>query len=272
VRETQASFWIPVLSGRDFGGIFIAERLLMAVPYVLVDNPMSYLGGREDYGYAKTMARFDPELGMGDHVEVKAFGGDFGKSEGADWRKFLELDSGGQQRAPSQRPRHTGTMPLVELLIGDGTALKEGEELVLADLTLTAGLVDDLCAGRMTQVFLKQFRDATDGKRACYQSVVEAPVQIQRVEYSLTEWDWTLTVHQLDSHPIHQELGITTQEAEIALDMELDFVVENGHEVGRVVAPQGPVAARLPPIVNGGPIGFVESAVRSVWHEIAKRI
>ena len=38
VRETQSSFWIPVLAGRDFGGIFIAERLLMAVPYVFVDN------------------------------------------------------------------------------------------------------------------------------------------------------------------------------------------------------------------------------------------
>jgi uncharacterized protein with NAD-binding domain and iron-sulfur cluster len=272
VRETQASFWIPVLAGRDFGGIFIAERLLMAVPYVFVDNPMSYLGGREDYGYAKTMARFDPLLGLGDHVDMQVFGGDFGRSEGADWRRFLELSSGGQRRTPAQRPRHTGTMPLVQLLIGDGTTVKEGEELVLADLELTAGLIDDLFAGRMNQVFLKQFRDATDGKRACYQSVVEAPVQIQRIEYALTERDWTVTVHQLDSHPIHQELGITTQQADIALDMELDFVVGNGFEVGRVVAPQGPAAARLPPIVNGGPIGFVESAVRSVWREIAKRI
>jgi hypothetical protein len=96
-------------------------------------------------------------------------------------------------------------------------------------------------------------------------------VQIQRVEYSLTEWDWTLTVHELDSHPIHQELGITTQPAEIALDMEIDFVVENGVEVGRVVAPQGP-ATRLPPVVHDGPIGFVESAVRSVWREISKHI
>ena len=68
MRETQASFWIPVLAGRDLGDIFIAERLVLAVPYVLVDNPMSYLGGRETYGYAKTMGRFDPPGGIGDHV------------------------------------------------------------------------------------------------------------------------------------------------------------------------------------------------------------
>jgi Flavin containing amine oxidoreductase len=271
VRETQASFWIPVLAGRYFGGIFIAERLLMAVPYVFVDNPMSYLGGRETYGYAKVMGRFDPALGLADHVTLEAFGGDFGRMEGADWRKFLELSSGGQTRTPAQRPRHTGTMPLVQLLMGDGTQLKEGEELVLGDLTLGTGLVGDLFAERMSQVFLKQFRDATDGKRACYQAVVEAPVQIQNVAYSLTERDWTLTVHPLDSHPIHTELGITTQQAQLALDMEIDFVVQNGFEVGRVVAPQSP-AAHLPPIVHDGPIGFVEGAVRWAWREISKHI
>ena len=109
MRETQASFWIPVLAGRYFGGIFIAERLLMAVPYVFVDNPMSYLGGRETYGYAKVMGRFDPALGLADHVTLEAFGGDFGRMEGADWRKFLELSSGGaatHARAAPAAHRH----------------------------------------------------------------------------------------------------------------------------------------------------------------------
>jgi hypothetical protein len=238
---------------------------------VFVDNPMSYLGGRETFGYAKVMGRFDPALGLADHVTLEAFGGDFGRMEGADWRKFLELSSGGQQRTPAQRPRHTGTMPLVQLLMGDGTQIREGEDLVLGDLTLGSGLVGDLFAERMSQVFLKQFRDASDGKRACYQAVVEAPVQIQNVAYSLTERDWTLTVHPLDSHPIHTELGITTQQAQLALDMEIDFVVGNGYEVGRVVAPGSPVT-RLPPIAHDGPIGLVEGAVRWAWREIHKHI
>jgi uncharacterized protein with NAD-binding domain and iron-sulfur cluster len=89
VRETQASFWIPVLAGRDLGDVFVAERLLLAVPYVFVDNPMSYLGGRETFGYAKTMGRFDPPDANGAHINMQAFGGDFGRSEGADWRDFL---------------------------------------------------------------------------------------------------------------------------------------------------------------------------------------
>jgi uncharacterized protein with NAD-binding domain and iron-sulfur cluster len=271
VKETQASFWIPVLAGHDYGGIFIAERLLMAVPYVFVDNPMSYLGGREDYGYAKVMGRFDPALGLGDHVTLEAFGGDFGRMEGADWRTFLELTSGGARRSPEQRPQQTGTAPLVQLLIGNGTTLKEGEDLVVADIQFTADLIDDLFAGRMTQIFLKEFRDTADGTRACYQAIVEAPVQIKRIQYALTERDWSITLHPLDSHPIDHELGITSQEADIALDMEIDFIVENGHEVGRVVAPSGP-ATRLPPIAHDGPIGFVESAVGWAWRELRKHI
>ena len=68
VAEIMASFWIPVMAGKDLGPAFRAERLVLAVPYIFVDNPMSYLGGRETYGYAKTMARFDPDDAVGERV------------------------------------------------------------------------------------------------------------------------------------------------------------------------------------------------------------
>jgi uncharacterized protein with NAD-binding domain and iron-sulfur cluster len=271
VGESQASLWIPVLAGRDLGGIFVAERLLMAVPYVFVDNPMSYLGGREDYGYAKVMARFDPVAGLGDHVSMQVFGGDFGKTQGADWRELIELTSGGASRTPQQRPQQSGTMPLVELLIGGQNQLAQGQDVVLANMTLTSGLIDDLFAGRMTQIFLKQFRDTADGTRACYQAVVEAPIQIKRISYALTERDWSFVLHPLDSHPIDHELGVTSQPAAIALDMQIDFVLENGVEVGRVTAGAAPVT-RLPSPPHNGPIGLAESTLRWAWRELTKRI
>ena len=50
--EIMASFWIPVMAGGDLGPTFVAERLVLAVPYIFVDNPMR--GGglrlREDDG------------------------------------------------------------------------------------------------------------------------------------------------------------------------------------------------------------------------------
>ncbi len=191
VRETQVSFWIPVLGGRDFGHIFIPDRLVMAVPYVLVDNPMSYLGGRETAGYAKTMGQFAPADGRAQHVLVRAFGGDFGRSEGAEWRDFLEIQASGSLRAPGERNRKEGPGGLLEHLGAEIPWLIGGEELIVDTATLTGGLLDDFRLGRGNQVFLKQFRDVVDGTRACYQAVTEAPVQIQHVATELSEFDWT---------------------------------------------------------------------------------
>ncbi len=269
VRETQASFWVPVLSGRRLGDLFIAERLLLAVPYVFVDNPMSYLGGRETYGYAKTMGRFDPASGTGDQVAVHVFGGNFGRNEGADWRTFLEI-AGGPPRPAAGNPQPSdGPLALVRHLVGDMPELAEPAEVLLGDIQLTSGLVADLLAGRVGQVFLKQFRDATDGTRACYQAVVEAPVQIGRVRSTLSTRDWRVDVHPLDSHPIDRELGIADQVAQAAFDIEIDFVVEDGHVVGGPGVVSGSPAGLPRPGADGGG-SLIEAAARWVWREVTE--
>jgi hypothetical protein len=270
VRETQASFWIPVLAGRHVGDLFVAERLLLAVPYVFVDNPMSYLGGRETFGYAKTMARFDPPGGLGDHVRMQAFGGNFGRNEGADWRDFLDVIGGAPRPAAGPPQRSSGPLPLIRHLLGDRPELVAGAEVVLGDIQLTAGLIADLLAGRVGQVFLKQFRDATDGTRACYQAVVEAPIQIRRVESGLSARDWTIQVHPLDSHPIGDELGVGDQTAGLAFDIEIDFVVEDGYDVGGLTVGPGGSAAHLPPAPPDGSDSALESAARWLWREITE--
>jgi hypothetical protein len=270
VRETQASFWVPVLSGRRLGELFIAERLLLAVPYVFVDNPMSYLGGRETYGYAKTMGRFDPPGGTGDQVTVQVFGGNFGRNEGADWRPFLDIAGGPPRPTAGQQRPSAGPLALVRHLVGDMPELAEPAEVVLGDIQLTTGLVADLLAGRVGQVFLKQFRDAADGKRACYQAVVEAPVQIGRVRSTLSNRDWRVDVHPLDSHPIDRELGLADQVAELAFDIEIDFVVEDGHVVGGPGLVTGAPPARLPlPGTDGGG-SLIEAAARWMWREVTE--
>jgi hypothetical protein len=270
VRETQVSFWIPVVAGRDLGDVFIAERLLLAVPYVLVDNPMSYLGGRETYGYAKSMGRFDPAGGLGDSVTVQAFGGNFGRNEGADWRDFLDVTAGPPRPGARKGERRSGPLALVRHLIGDFPELAEGAEALIGDIQLTSGLIADLLAGRVGQVFLKQFRDATDGKRACYQAVVEAPIQIERVESAVSERDWSLHVHQLDSQPIGLELGVGDQAARLAFDIEIDFVVEDGYELGGTGAPPGPLPVGLPQAGANGSDSLIEAVARWAWRELTE--
>ena len=49
----------PYWAGHERNGRFEAKRLCMAVPHILVDNPMSHVGGREIYGFPKALGRFE---------------------------------------------------------------------------------------------------------------------------------------------------------------------------------------------------------------------
>ncbi len=237
VREIQASFWVPVLAGRDLGPVFRAERFCLAVPYIFVDNPMSYLGGHEAYGYAKTMGRFGPEDALGPLTTLDTFGGQFSTESRASWTRFMEISASAPEE-PAGRPPGFGARELLELALGTNLLANTEGELVLPGLKLTATLVEDLLEGRMRQVFLKQFRDAADGTRACYQSVVEAPIEVKRSVMRRSGRDWDVSFTRLDSHPIEAEMGISDQRAQLVFDGELDMVVQTGVEIGRIAAPR----------------------------------
>ena len=90
-----------------------------------------------------------------------------------------------------------------------------------------------------TLVFLKQFRDATCATKACYQSIVEAPLAIEPIGAGYESIDpklFGVTVHDWDSHPIAGDLGIAAAipiQPTLAFRAELDFEVMLGDEVWR---------------------------------------
>jgi hypothetical protein len=271
VSEILAAFWVPVLGGRRVGDLFLAERLCLAVPYIFVDNPMSYLGGRETYGYAKTMGQFTPPSGVAEHVTMHTFGGNFGTDQGAAWRPFLQIDARGPRLAEvgpgAEEELIEEPGDIVRYLAGELPELGGGHEIMLADVKLAADLVEDMLAWRVRQLFLKQFRDATDGTRACYRSVVEAPVDVERFQIRPSALDWDLEIFPLDSHPIGQELGVGSQRAERAFHAELDMIVQEGTEIGRVARETREGVASLAPSGHpNGAGGVVEQAARWLLH------
>ena len=268
VKEIQASFWVPVVAGRRRGEVFLADRLGLTLPYIFVDNPMSYLGGRETYGYPKTMARFDPVDAVGDSIRMETFGGNFGRDEGAGWRPFLELASA-EPRAGGRPEEIEDPEEIVRYLAGDMPGIEAGRELAVADLLLAEHVVEDLLRLRVRQIFLKQFRDAGDGTRACYQAVVEAPIDVKRFSIRPSAHEWNLMIEPLDSHPIEQELGLGSQRPALAFEADLDMLVKRGVEIGRVAGEPGAPAA--PPQTADGPDGLpamIEDAARWIWREV----
>ena len=99
-------------------------------------------------------------------------------------------------------------------------------------------LIKDLVTDT-TLVFLKQFRDVSCATKACYQAVIEAPLQIDPVGASYERLDpgrFELTVHSWASDPIADELGLPAGQAivpECAFRAGFGFDILLGLEVWR---------------------------------------
>ncbi len=228
VSETQLSLWMPLAAGRSVGGIFVPERFAMACPYVFVDNPMSLLNGREEFGYAKAMGAFEPAKGLADKVEVSAFGGDFATLDKAGWNELFVIEQTGP--------------PGASVPIGIGLPDIAAELTVLA-ITEALGsvfwpessapeivgeFIEALLKGAVNQVALKQFRDAADSSAACYQAVVEVPVRWGNLSMKVSFGDWQMTLLPVESYPVAEELGVSTQTLPLCLELEADMILEPG--------------------------------------------
>jgi hypothetical protein len=250
--ETGAMFWVPLVAqpaggSKPYGCLF--------APMVIIDNPMSLLCGREDLGYAKTMAQFDPPSELASPITIRPFGGNFGLQMKAGWRPLLVLEE-----ASPFKPADAPFAPLhaQATSIGSGWVAPRDPE-ALRDLpgeespeevaeTLEArvggvkkdqplapngvGFVQKLLAGSIRQVFLKQFRDCADPTLACYQEIVETRMELVNIHAAPGPL-WTVRIEHLDSHPIAQELGLPNQTTEIVFRMQADMKVSKG----TVVAP-----------------------------------
>jgi hypothetical protein len=87
---------------------------------------------------------------------------------------------------------------------------------------------------RIPLVFLKQFRDAQNTHKACYQRLIEAPLKVETFfEGGIFLKPYTLNIASLASHPLAQNLGLKGVEhkSTVGAWMQVDFVLENGAEI-----------------------------------------
>lgn len=228
VREPQVGFWIPVARVKGEDGDHphaVAQDFGMFCAAMMLDNPISLLSGREDYGYPKTMGWSTMPAGdLAQPFTLEVFGMDYGAGDQPRRRPLLELTPAGGERSE------------VDLAIGDvigfGRWLKEvlfdGDDGVELGLRFAAGFARDLHAHRVAQVFLKQVRATEDGRRADLQQVVVAPAVTKDVRARQLRHDYDLRLHHLDSHPLHEELGLADQRVTLAARLDFDFLIEAG--------------------------------------------
>jgi hypothetical protein len=226
VREPQVGFWIPVARVKEDGDRLVGQDFGMFCAAMMLDNPISLLSGREDYGYPKTMGWSTMPAAAGDLTTpftLEVFGMNYDAGEQPARRPLMQLTPVGDEISE------------VDLAIGDILAAGQWiKELLFDQPHVDLGLHFAYEFGKalhdstVNQVFLKQIRATEDGRRADIQQVVVAPAVTKNIKVTQLRHDYDCVIQRLDSHPLYAELGITDQRVTLAARMHFDFLIEAG--------------------------------------------
>jgi hypothetical protein len=205
------------VAGREDGGLFWPERVVTYTPYLWVDNDLALTNGRLFHGFHKDLGTLvmprraeDPPLFTLDTWVIPTLG----PRQPIEHRQLIaarRTDTG--REGPLRELWRAGET--MARALGTLAGLRDNPALAwFGGLDVLRGALDAEERG-MKMVFLKQFPDAEDGRRACYQAIVEADVRIVGdVEVAPLPGSWEVTVHAYDSHHIVETLGLSiTREA-----------------------------------------------------------
>ncbi|MCB9317195.1 MAG: hypothetical protein H6569_13725 [Lewinellaceae bacterium] len=213
VAETGVQFFMPLAEcTKNAQGQWVAQRMVCYIPYILIDNPFSLVCGREQMGFAKSMARFDfpDNPGVADKFGVDAYG-------------FTKFDKANPQTAAFQpwlninkttdKPQPAGTSWKSH---GEAwKAVKDTFERIPTDENFKLGLpfiiheLEDLLHADIPMVFLKQYRAVDKSEVACFQGVVAANSFLRKF---ISGWwlsgEYEVTFQDFASYPIMSDLGL----------------------------------------------------------------
>lgn len=190
--EREVGLWIPIALPDAGAPTFFVHAMY-------VDSGPAAISGREVLGLPK-------QLG---HVRVP---------REPSPRSLLALDVLAQAGAREQPGRW---QPLLELERLDDDA--GGPRVLLELLGLADALLGAPRRSACELVSLKQFRDALDPRRACYQALVRSRAELLALRRACTTGHHALRLHPLASHDLEAELGLAAAQRVPGFFVECDF-------------------------------------------------
>lgn len=202
--DREAAFLIPVLQHRKGS---LIPQLKMWIPYLFIDAIEGMVTGREVWGYRKSYARIETPTGPANASYLsceanlfKKFAPDTAGQKG----KIIQVR--GSARSGQAQPVWTEYRHMARELIERAGALsgvsKVADELINLYLTHHP----------LPVINLKQFRDAADSTRACYQALVSSPCEV--IDWKgghFLDGDYEVEIATCDSHQIVNDLGLADQ-------------------------------------------------------------
>lgn len=242
--EFDFGVWIPVVAGTVQDGTWKPGRISWYLPYVFVDNPAAMATGREVYGFFKQTATLimpsspaAPGRFSIDALVIETFT----HSSQAQILRLLTVSSREATVAPEPPAggHWTGVRDATRALWGQlkrvffDSASAAG--LAVSAWDVLENLLEDLVTGDVPMVFLKQFRDAVEPGKACYQAVIEAPAHLDKFHAGWFVHPHDVAITPCASHPIAAECGLAgpVVRSELGFWCKIDFTMQPGKLVAQ---------------------------------------
>lgn len=264
VGEKEATLWVFAWDARN-------HRFSWFIPYIFVNGDAVLITGREDYGFPKRLGWLTfPNLDQPDAFSVdttviptyepttQAVRGPLIEIHRSSTQKSDETPTSaystlshlcrdvadrvfdGHVLSVGQERSAHGS-PATGLVSGTGNLIRREVSSLEHKMTrvgeaLEQGLFDigeALGLGNIPLVFLKQFRDATDTDRACYQGIIGSLFHVTNFSTGYFLGDYDITLFDYPSTPIRQDFGLAagTLKPKLSFFAEYDSVVEPGTEL-----------------------------------------
>ncbi len=197
----------------------------MFVPFVWVDNPMSLTTGREGLGWPKALADFGPADGLALPISLSVYGIDRYQPQATAraGHPLLSITADPLDDPGELLDEVIDGADLARRLVGSAVdSVGQG-----AGATLGA-VIDALRAGGLPELFSKALIAAGDQPAEDLLQVVTATAAIRDVHELALVGPCQLVVHEVASHPLISELGLTSQPLPFGFKVRLDFVQSSG--------------------------------------------
>jgi len=231
VPDSEAAFWVPLI-GKGPGRT--NERLVFWMPYIVISVPEGMVTGREVWGFRKQVGTIDVP-GLDTHPTVFQARANVYDPLGRETEGRIEpLITIRGPGAPGGVRELWGDLKSAAHAVADLWTGGTGS-LLLHHSGLLWNILEHLLKGEVELVNLKQFRDAGDSTRACYQAVIEGPCKIHKI-YSggLLPDGFEATIPNWESHRIPEHLGLPLDgpiPVRYGTWVHMDFSADAGREV-----------------------------------------
>lgn len=228
----ENGIWIPILA-RSPSGAF-EDHIAYFVPYLFISGCGGMITGREVWGFRKSLGTLQMPLTPEEpalFTTTTDVINPLDNEHEAHPEIVIQVQGAGKLhglRSLIKDAEELGAMFLE--LFGKGAS-----RLPVSRLGLLIDFAKMMHREQVPIVNLKQFRDAADSTRACYQAIIESTMTPSKVyEGGLLAQDYTMDLPRYASHHIAGDLGIsgvTGIPVRAAFYVKMDFVANAGVEV-----------------------------------------